>query len=332
MLKSTRQARTCRTLAWLLLGSLLAFAPEAGASAKPYVENLPHRGFHLFTRPKAKTPEAQWEHVQHLDRAGKTRAAANQAYALRLFWPHSPEAPAAQLLYARLLERRNKPLDAFDAYQHLVEHYPGHFEFNEVIRRQMQIAKTVMELKKGHFLFIPGFAAPERAIPLFEKIVASAPEGHDAAEAYFLIGQANERVFEYAKAIDAYFNTLNRFPNSEFAEKAALAQAQCHIQISRDAPHDSRALDTAHAACLLFLQRYPDSQSRSAIEADLDRLRTQQAQIAFDRARYYDRILRNPESAAIEYRAFLALFPNAQQAPEARRRLAEISPTPGEPG
>ncbi len=332
MLNPTLQSRGCRACALLLLGGFLASIPDAGASAKPYVESLPSRGFHLFTRPKKKTPDAQWEHVQSLDRAGKTRAAANQAFALRLFWPYSPEAPAAQLLYARLLERRNQPLDAFDAFQHLVDHYPGHFDFNEVIQRQMLIAKTVMELKKGHFLFIPGFAAPERAIPLFEKIVASAPEGPNAPEAFFLIGQANERIFEYTQAIDAYFNTLNRFPDSPFAEQAAHAQAQCHILLSRDAPHDSRALDTARAACLLFLQRYPDSRFRPAIEADLALLRAQQARNAYDRARYYDRILHNPESAAIEYRAFLALYPDAEQAPDARQRLEEISPNPGEPG
>ena len=53
-----------------------------------------------------------------------------------------------------------------------------------------------MNTKKGKFLFIPGFDAPERAIPLFEKIVASAPEGQHTAEAYYLTGVANERTYE----------------------------------------------------------------------------------------------------------------------------------------
>ncbi len=313
--------------ALILLGGLTAVPVEAQATPKPYVETTPKRGFHLFLRPQKKTPAAQWENVQALDRAGKTRAAANQALALRIWWPNSPEAPQAQLLCARLLERRGHPREAFDAYQYLVEHYVGRFEFNEVLDRQMQIAKNLMERKKGKFLFLPGFAAPERAIPLFGNIVTNAPEGPHAAEAYYLTGVASERIYEYDQAIDAYFTTLNRFPDDAFAEKAAYAQAQCHIKVSDDSPNDSRALDTARAACLLFLQRHPDSARRAGVEADLARIRDHQAANAYALARYYDRILKKPASALLEYQSFVALFPEAAQAPAARLRIEQLKPS-----
>jgi tetratricopeptide (TPR) repeat protein len=306
----------------LCLGGILV--STTAAEARPYVETAPPRGFHLFTRPRRKTPEAQWEFVQSLDRANKTRAATRHALALRLFWPHSPEAPRAQLLHARLLERRGHPQESFDAYQHLVNHYPGRFEFNEVVARQMALAKTLMDQRKGRFLFLPGFTAPERAIPLFEQVAANAPEWSGTAEAHYLIGLANQRIYEYAKAIDAYFTTLNRFPNSEFAEPAAHAQVRCHILISEDSPQDNRAIETAIAACDLFLQRFPDSDRGADIQAARRTLREQQARNAFARARYYDRILRSTESAIIEYRAFLALHPDADQAPEARRRVEQL--------
>ena len=315
----------------LLVLGVLALPATAAAAAKPYVEKAPKRGFHLFLHPKKKAPDAQWEYVQSLDRAGKAKAAAKQALALRIYWPNSPEAPRAQLFYARYLEQRRQYQNAFDAYQYLMEHYTGRFEFNDVLDRQMQLAKIIMELKKGHFLFIPGFTAPERAIPLFEKIIASAPEGQHTAEAYYLCGQANERIYEYDKAIDGYFNALNRFPQSEYAEKSAYAQAKCHIQISVDSPNDNRALETASAACTLFLQRYPDSLHRPEIEASHARLRTRQADNAFARARYYDRILHKPESALIEYRIFLALFPDAKQASEARQRVEQIATSMSSP-
>ena len=226
---------------------------------------------------------------------------------------------------ARLLERRNRHVDAFDAYQHLVENYPGRFEFNDALQRQMDLAKIVMERRRGQFLFLPGFAAPENAVPLFEKIATNAPEWHGTAEAHFRIGSAHQRTYEYAKAIDAYFTVLNRFPQSEFAEPAAIAQVQCHVAIADDSPQDNRAIETALAASDLFLQRFPASDRRAEIEASRARLRARQAQNAFARARYYDRILRNPESALIEYRSFLALFPDAEQAPEARRRVEQLA-------
>jgi tetratricopeptide (TPR) repeat protein len=326
MSKSFSKAGWRGILALVLLCGLGPAPAWAAAPAKPYVEHAPKRGFHLFVRPVQTNPEAQWKYVQDLDREGKTRLASKQALALRLFWPHSPEAPQAQMLTARLLERRNHLQEAFDAYQYLLDHYVGHFEFNAVIDRQMQIAKTIMETKKGKFLFMPGFAAPERAVPMFEKIVASAPEGHCAAEAFFLTGVAHERVYEYDKAIEAYFTALNRFPDGEFAEKSAYAQAQCHIKISNDAPHDNRALDIARAACELFLQRYPASAHRAALEADLARLHERQVQNAFALANYYDRILRKPAAALIEYKTFVALYPNAAEVPAAQLRIEQLQP------
>ena len=312
-------------LAIALAGAALA-APAPVAAAKPYTEEAPNRGFHLLIHAKETTPAAQWRHVQALDADGRTRAAAKQALALRIYWPNAEEAPQAQTYYARRLEQRGHFEAAFNAYQHLVDHYPGRFEFNDVLDRQMQLAMAYMARKKGKFLFFPGFDAPERAIPLFQKIVASAPEGKHAAEAYFRIGAAHESAYDYPEAIDAYFTALNRFPQSEFAAQAAYAQARCHLQVSADSPNDRRALDEAVAACSLFLQRQPNAEQRAEIEARVAQLRAQQAAAAFAQARYYDRVLRKPESALIEYRTFLALFPDAPQAAEARHRIAQLTP------
>ncbi len=328
MSKSIFKAGWRGVLGFLVLCSLLGAPATASAGTKPYVETTPKRGFHPFNRPKKKEPAAQWEYVQGLERQGKIKAAANQSLALRTFWPHSAEAPESQMLHARLLQRRLKLQPAFDAYQYLIEHYTGHFEFDVVLEQQMQIAKTLMEQRKGKFLFLPGFTAPERAIPLFEKIVASAPEWRHTAEAFYLIGTANERIYEYDKAIDAYFTVMNRFPDSDFAEKSAYAQAQCHIQLSKDAPNDNRALSTARAACDLFLQRYPDSTRRALIEADLARIRGQQMKNAYALATYYDSILRKPAAALIEYKEFVALYPEAPQAAEARLRIAKLQSLP----
>jgi len=300
----------------------------ATAAAKPFVETEPSRGLHLFNRPKQRDAAAQWAYVQDLERRGKIKAASNQALALRVFWPYSPEAPLAQLLHARLLEKRGALQNSFDAFQFLVENYTGHFEFDAIIENQMYLAKTLMEQRKGRFLFLPGFTAPERAIPLFEKIVASAPEWRGAAEAYYLIGVAQERIYEYHQAIDSYFTTMNRFPNSAFAERAAFDQTQCHIKLSKDAPNDKRAIDTAIASCDLYLQRYPASPHRTQVESNLQKLRKQQIKNAFALALYYDRILHKPESALIEYTEFVALYPNAAQAPAARLRITQLQPKP----
>ncbi|MDR0993643.1 MAG: hypothetical protein LBN38_03630 [Verrucomicrobiota bacterium] len=273
-----------------------------------------------------KNAGSQWDYVQQLQRQGHTRAAARQALAFRLFWPYAEEAPMAQLTYARLLEQRGHLLDAFDAYQYLLDHYIGRFDFKNVMESQRRIAREVMEAKRGKFLFLPGFSAPERAIPLLEKIVQSAPEDAGTPEDYYLIGVANDRIYEYEKAINAYFATMNRFPDSDAAEKAAYAQAIAHIKLSDDAPNDKRALDTARAATMLYLQRYPRTENRPYMTAEIERLTDKQAANAFSLALYYDTILKKPESAVLEYQNFLTKFPNDKRSAEARRRIQQLSP------
>ena len=59
MSNSSLQAGWRGLVRLLLLGGLLAAAPDAGALAKPYVETTPKSGFHLFLRPKQKTPTTQ---------------------------------------------------------------------------------------------------------------------------------------------------------------------------------------------------------------------------------------------------------------------------------
>jgi tetratricopeptide (TPR) repeat protein len=293
----------------------------------PYEESADDSHFRLFNRPSKKTPAAQWAYVQSLRNAGKTRAAARQALALRLSWPTSPEAPEAQWTYARLLDERGHPAESFDAFQYMVDHYIGLFDFGELIAVQHRLAKTVMDARVGKFLFLPGFRAPEKAIPLYEKIAENAPEDPRTAEALLNIGKANEFNFEYAKAIDAYFRALNRFPGTPAAEEAALRQALCHIEIADDEPNDQRALATARAACELYLRDHSGSADTADIErmqANLKRLADRQSRFDYDLGLYYEKTLKRPDSAIIAYQTFLERHPGDFRAEEVRQRLAAL--------
>lgn len=295
-----------------------------GGTSPVYEETEPDPGFHLFNRPEKKDAASQWAYVLDLQRAGKTRAAAKQALALRLFWPYAPEAPQAQLLYARLLEERGHLEESFDAFQYMVDHYTGRFEFNELIATQRRLAQQVMVARHGRFLLLPGFSAPERAIPLFEKIVENAPEDPETAGDYVFIGRAHEDNFDYAEAIEAYFKAMNRFPDSPHALEAAYRQALCHVRLSDDEPNDQRALATARAACVLFLQRHPTSEHREEMQERIARLSARQAQNDFDLAVYYDRQLKRPTAALIAYRTFLERHPGDAHADEARTRIQQL--------
>lgn len=298
-----------------------------GYRSAPYEESADDRHFQLFNRPSMKTPEAQWAYVQSLRKAGKTRAAAKQALALRLFWPTAPEAPEAQWAYARLLDERGHPAESFDAFQYMADHYAGQFDFGELIQIQHRLAKKVMDARVGHFLFIPGFQAPEKAIPLYEKIAENAPEDPRTAEALVNIGKAYEFNYEYGKAIDAYFRALNRFPGTPAADEAALRQALCHVEISENEPNDQRALATARAACELYLRNHAgaaDGDGRELVQKHLGELADRQSRFDYDLGLYYEKTLKRPDSAIIAYQTFLERHPGDFRAEEVRGRLAAL--------
>lgn len=305
---------------------LMAIGGSPSTLAKPvYRETVGRKGGLLARRPAMSSPTAQLAYAQRLEQAGRRRAAARQYLLLTRHWPDAPEAGQAQYRYARMLEDRRKWQRAFDEYNRLFEDFVGRFPYDEILDRQFQIAQRLMEQKKGKFLFLPGFSAPEQAIPLFEKILAHGPRWEKAAEAQFLIGRARERGEEYEEAIGAYMATEHRYPDSPFAELAAFQSALCYYRLALESPNNEQFLENAWAAWSVFVSRYPASERRTEAEAYRNKIRRMQAQLAHSRADYYDRIARRPKAALITYRSFVNQFPDSEWTPKARERIAILS-------
>lgn len=318
----------------LALAAVLAMAwgGVAVAAQKPYVEDKPPTGFHLFLRPKMKTPSAQWDHVLRLAQAGKEGKAARQAHALQVFWPLAPEAAEAQMFYARAMDGKGAYETAFDAYQLLLSDYGAQCDFEEVLSTQLRLANAILVQRHCAFLGLPGFETPARAVPYYEQIAETAPEWEGSAEALFRAGQANEKEEKWEDAIEAYFRAMNRFPKSAFAADAAVAQARCHVAIADETPNDGRARDLAIAACDLVLTRWPNAPRAGDAARDKARLLVRKRQAAWQLAEYYDKILKNAEAARIHYREFAALYPDAPESAKARARLAALGGGDGQGG
>lgn len=315
----------CAAVAALALASVLLSACASSSPKPPYVASEPPRGWSLFTRPSEDNAADQWTYVQQLQREGSLRKAANQAEALQLFWPTSPEAPRAQLLHARLLDARDKHKDAFEAYQLLIEKYPESCDYEAIVADQLRLANAVCTSRLATcWGLLPGFEAPSRAIPLFQAVIDEAPEGPGAPEAAYRIALAQEDNYEYEKAIDAFYQVVNRFPESPYAVQAALGQARCHITLADDAPYDARAREAAIAACDFVLKTYPKQIRKGPIEADRQRLIARREADAYARCLYYDKTLKNFDAARLEYKSFVALYPNSEYIDAARARLEQL--------
>jgi tetratricopeptide (TPR) repeat protein len=317
--------KSARSL-WIGIGLACSLAVLSPAEARePYRETVGRKGWFIFGRTAKPTPAEQWAYAESLEEAGRVGAAAKQYYRLVARWPQAPEAGPAQYRYARWVDGRGKLLRAFDEYQRLFDRFTGQFPYDEVLGRQFQIAQSLMQKKKGRFLFIPGFAAPERAIPLFEKIIANGPGWEKAPEAQFLIGRAHELGKEYEEAIAAYLTAQNRYPDSALAEESGFHAALCYYRLALENPTDEQLQENAWAALSVFVSRYPASDRRPQAESHRNELYDHRAGLAYLRAYFYDRIARRPEAALICYRAFLRQFPSSERAAEAIDRVQVLA-------
>jgi len=307
----------------------LALVPACN-TAKPYRETTVHRGWNPFLRPARTNPADQLVYAEQLREAGNIRAAMRQFRALTIFWPQSKEAPTAQYQYAQLLDDRKDYDKAFEEYQYLVDHYASMFPYDEVLNRQFTIAVHEMDRKRAKFLFLPGFSAPERAIPMLSNIVTNGPNWAKAAETQYLIGRAHELALDYEEAVAAYLTAQNRYPDSLFAEQACFGMVRCNYLLADESPNNEEQLETAWAGAVMFVKTYPKSEQRDAVEKMRDRLFGKRAKAAYDKAYYYDKIARKPKAALLAYDSLVKLFPQSEWTPTARQRIEILSNIAGE--
>lgn len=290
--------------------------------SKPEIEKArAKRGVHWYRHPQCKTAAEQMNLAGRFLQGKQYRKAANAYQALVYAWPDSPEAPLAQFKLAQVQERRELYAKAFEEYQYLFDYYPGQFDYQDVLDRQFKIANYLMTTRKGSILFFPGFEAPERAIPLYEKIIRNAPSWDRAATAQFNIGRIHEQNEEEDEAVTAYEIVQNRYNDPSLLAQASFHEAQCLVKIYRDRPHDENACNAARAALSQFISSYPGHEKVAESQKSLNQLNDEQARRSFEMARYYDRIAHRPKAAFIAYTEFLKKYSHHELAAEARQRV-----------
>lgn len=275
----------------------------------------------LFGRPSLKTPEAQLAYADRLRAAKRLRAATSAYLALVREWHGSKEAPAAQLAYAELLEERGDSTKAFDEYQYLVEFFPGLFPFDKVQDRQFRIANKVRSDRHMGFGVFRGFESPERALPLYHKVAGNGAFSPHAAEAEFLVGQINEDLRDFEAAIQAYEQVKVRHARTPFAEQAAFRLGLCKASLADDNIRNEPYYRDAMSSLSLFIRDYPNSQKVSEVQARLDNLKDRLAAMYYERAVYYDSVMKRPSAAVIAYSDFIRNFPSSELAQKASERI-----------
>jgi LPS-assembly protein len=320
--------QNCASIAGFLVVFVLLFATGC-STAMPYKET--RTGNYLYLNPFAYKPATVQEHLsyaQSLKEKGHLRSARKQFEILVKRWPDSAEAAIAKQSAAEIYFEQGKNKKSFTAYEELIQqYYTSIKDYDVILDRQYELATNEMNRKRMRWLF-GGYRAPERAVPLFESIIQNAPQWERAPEMQYMIGQAYEKNNDQELAVVAYSTVEYRYPDSPFAEKAAVAKIGSYKEMVESMPYSVDIREQAQLSAGLFPELYTNSQHIAEAKAFTTELRNLSAEYNYEVGRFYERVPRPPqnESAAIYYRKVVAQFGDTQYAAKSAARLRVLFP------
>ena len=247
-------------------------------------------------------------------------------------WPESDYAPQAQNLVARSYEAKGDAEKAFKEYQKLLEKQPKTASFDEIRRRQYEIANLFLAGKRFKLWgTIPLYRSMDRTAKMYKDIVKTGPYSDVAPQAQLNIGAAREKQSslgfkapDYTAAIQAYDLAADRYHDQPKVASEAIYRAGLAYQKQAQSPdRDQGTAGQAIAKFTDFLALYQDDPRAPQAHQIIASLKSKQAQGNFAIAQFYEKRKRW-EGARIYYNEVLLQDHNSPYAHEARKRIDQL--------
>lgn len=242
-------------------------------------------------------------------------------------WPFSDYAPQAQYILGRCYEEKGQDERAFKAYQRLIERYPRVENYDEVVKRQFQIANRFLGGQWFKvFNVIPTFPSMDKTVKLYDQIIKNGPYSEVAPQSQMNIGRAHENKFftDYTAAVKAYETAADRYNDQKIGTDALYKVGETYNKQASRAEYDQSIAAQAIGTFTDFSTLYPDDPRVAEAQRHVNALKTEQARGSFEVARYYERN-RRWRGALIYYNDVLDKDPNSKYAEEARQRIDAIN-------
>ncbi|MFA7256998.1 MAG: LPS assembly protein LptD [Kiritimatiellales bacterium] len=299
------------------------------STALPYKET--RSGNYFYINPFAHKPATPQDHLAYansLRERGHIKSAREQFEILEKRWPESAEAVTAKQAAADIYFEQGKNKKAFAAYEDLIkQYYTGIKDYDAILDRQYTIAVKEMNRKRMRWLF-GGYRAPEQAVPYFESILQNAPQWGRAPEMQYMIGRAYQENDDQELAVVSYSTVEYRYPDSPFAEKAAVAKIDSYKALVDSIPYSVDIREQAQFSARMFPELYTNSQHLAEVKAFDEQLTDISAGYNYEIGRFYERVPRPPKngSAAIYYTKVVKQYAGTQYAAKSAERLRVLFP------
>lgn len=260
--------------------------------------------------------------AQDDEAAGRSGAAAATYKRIVERFPLTSFAPMALFRLAATYEREGKFSKAFETYQSLVDTYKQSAQFSEAIDRQIAIANQSRTEKLGSFLGIPKKLDSSAQLEMFEKVIANAPRGRNAAEAQFEIARIHEEQNSPDPAIAAYKKVVEDYPASPLAAQAQTKVSQGHLAKVRVGSRDTSNVEKARLAAEQATGLFPDTSLPALAETRLQ-VDEISAENAWKTGQFYQK--QGNLRAAILYYSDVLRAPGSPHFAGARERINDMT-------
>ena len=269
-----------------LLSSALLVTSVVLCSCSSYKEEAPPAaGTIIGPDPMAATLFAD---AQAAEAAGKPKQALKAYRKIAKDHAYSDTASQAKFREALLLDSQGELLDAFEAYENFIQRYPGSPLYSKALTRQAVVAHAAAE---GHitnnFLGIKSRVDRDRATEMLGQVRDNAPRSSEAPKAQFAIGQVWEGAEKEDRAIRAYEDLLDEYPDSSYGSEAQYRIGAILLSQSNRGNQNQANLNKADNAFRDLLQRYPNSKRAPDARKQLGYIAGLDLQHSYNIAEFY---------------------------------------------
>lgn len=279
-----------------------------------------------FINPKWEvkpTPGDQLEFAQSFKDQGNCKKAIAEYKKLIKAYPRAKEAPEAEFFIGQCLEDMQKPYEAYQAYQLVIDKYPFSERAAQIVSLEYNIANHLLENKGRSKWERVVVGSDDRVIEILRTVIKDAPYGKFAALAQYKIGLYLKEKGMYQEARDEFEKTMNDYPNSEWAQAAKFQIAMADTSRASDAQHEQKVSSVAMDEFNEFVKSHPDSQLTPEAKAQMARLKEKEAENNIVIARFYEK-QKNLKAARIYYKEVVNNYADTSWAPKALAKLKTI--------
>ncbi len=271
-----------------------------------------------------ETPKEQLDYALEFYEGEDYKKAVIELNKLIKNYPKAREAAEAQYYLGVVLEKENRLMEAFNAYQTVIDKYPFSERSAEIVKRQYEIGLEVMEGRGRKNKIIKMIVGGDYdVVHIFRTVIKNSPYGPFAAPAQYRIGLYLMEKQLYQEARDEFEKVINDYPDSEWVKAAQYQIAVADAERSSDSSYDQKVTQAAVKEFEEFVKTYPDAELSDEAKEKINELREKEAENHFKIAKFYEKH-KKYDAARIYYNIVLEKFDDTALAPKALEKVVGL--------